>query len=257
VTALARIALAVRGDGPVSFDHAVIAVSDLPAAMTELQETGFEVVYGGRHVEHGTHNAVVLLDGGYLELIALEAPTSTPGSRLAADVAAVADAGGGLLGYAIAIDDGPEAQRLVAAARVDGQFPKPLVMDRLGDGNRLRWELRFAERDGFLGPYPFFIRWTSPSPYERHDRERHRNGVTAVSAIEVVIESGSARAVSWYRDVLGPAMGSFVEMTAAPDQPRPAHGGRLTAITLTGLSHRACELALDPRLFGDTILRLE
>jgi hypothetical protein len=234
----------------------VIAVPDLPAAMAELERTGFAVAFGDRHLAHGTHNAVVLLDGGYLELIALEEPTAAPRSQLAADVGAVAADGGGLVGYALAIDDGPDAERLVATARVNGQFPDPLVMDRLDRGSRLHWELRFAEREGFLGAYPFFIRWTTPAPYERGGRPSHSNGATAVSAIEVLIASESAPAVGWYRDVLGPAMGVAPDVAAAVE-PGPAHGGRLTAITLSGGWGRSAELALNPELFGDTTLRLE
>lgn len=54
----------------VGIDHALIAVDDLEAAMGTYQRLGFQVVRGGQHPRHGTHNALVpLSDGFYLELM--------------------------------------------------------------------------------------------------------------------------------------------------------------------------------------------
>ena len=54
----------------LGLDHALIAVDDLDAAMRAYDALGFQVIRGGTHPDHGTHNALVpLSDGFYLELM--------------------------------------------------------------------------------------------------------------------------------------------------------------------------------------------
>jgi catechol 2,3-dioxygenase-like lactoylglutathione lyase family enzyme len=61
-------------------DHLVIAVTDLPSAMRDYTQLGFQVVVGGRHQHAPTQNALVyFLDGTYLELIEWTAPA--PGEK--------------------------------------------------------------------------------------------------------------------------------------------------------------------------------
>ncbi len=54
----------------IGVDHALIAVDDLETGMRTYRRLGFEVVRGGTHPQHGTHNALVpMADGFYLELM--------------------------------------------------------------------------------------------------------------------------------------------------------------------------------------------
>ena len=69
---------------------------------------------GGRHEGLGTHNRIVPLGGGYLEILAsadaAEAARSPLGRALAAAIARTAE---GLMGWAVAVDDIlPVAERL-------------------------------------------------------------------------------------------------------------------------------------------------
>jgi hypothetical protein len=99
----------------VRIDHVIYATGDLDAAAARIEtELGLASVAGGRHDGLGTHNRIVPLGGGYLELLAVADPeeaASTPfGRRL---LARLAEAGEGLLGWAIAVDDvAPLAARL-------------------------------------------------------------------------------------------------------------------------------------------------
>jgi hypothetical protein len=101
---------------------------------------------GGRHVGMGTHNRIVPLGGGYLELLAVADAEEAAGSPLGAAVMRrIESVGEGLLGYAVSVED------VDAAA------------DRLGAA------VSTIERDGFTGrlaavaeamrePYlPFFL----------------------------------------------------------------------------------------------------
>src|SRR6201999_2293421 len=78
---------------------------DTAAAYIEA-ELGLQVHEGGRHVGQGTHNRIVPLGGGYLELIAVfdreEADSSPVGKALADRIDHV---GEGLMGYAVAVPD--------------------------------------------------------------------------------------------------------------------------------------------------------
>jgi hypothetical protein len=83
----------------------IYATRDLEAAAARIEgELGLASVAGGRHQGLGTHNRIVPLGDGYLELLALvdpdEAATSNVGRALMTRLETV---GEGLLGWAVAV----------------------------------------------------------------------------------------------------------------------------------------------------------
>ena len=77
-------------------DHVIVAASDLDAAAARLEaEHGLRAAGGGRHEGLGTHNRIVPLGGGYLEILAsadaAEAARSPLGRALAAAIARPAE----------------------------------------------------------------------------------------------------------------------------------------------------------------------
>jgi hypothetical protein len=91
----------------VRIDHVIYAAADLDAATATIEdELGLPVLAGGRHAGHGTHNRIVPLGGGYLEVLAVadpqEAATSVFGRGLLAHLAASGD---GLLAWVVAVPD--------------------------------------------------------------------------------------------------------------------------------------------------------
>jgi hypothetical protein len=99
-------------------DHVIYATADLNAAAARVEaELGIAAVAGGRHEGLGTHNRIVPLGGGYLELLAVADPDEAARSDLGAAVQAqIALRGDGLMGWAAAVDDvGPVAARLGTA----------------------------------------------------------------------------------------------------------------------------------------------
>jgi hypothetical protein len=88
-------------------DHVIYATADLDAAAARVEaELGLPVAAGGRHEGMGTHNRIVPLGGGYLELLAVadaaEAERSALGAALLRRIESV---GEGLMAYAVAVED--------------------------------------------------------------------------------------------------------------------------------------------------------
>ena len=88
-------------------DHVIYATADLDVAARRIEEQlGLEAVAGGRHDGIGTHNRIVPLGGGYLELLAVADAREAAGSELgAALLARIEDVGEGLMGWAVFVDD--------------------------------------------------------------------------------------------------------------------------------------------------------
>ena len=88
-------------------DHAIYATRDLEAAAAMVEaDLGLTAVAGGRHEGLGTHNRIVPLGSGYLELQPVcdedEAARSALGSALQARIEHF---GEGLMAWAVAVDD--------------------------------------------------------------------------------------------------------------------------------------------------------
>jgi Glyoxalase-like domain len=101
----------------VRIDHVIYATSDLDAAAARVEAAlGVAAAGGGRHEGIGTHNRIVPLGGGYLELLAIEDPEAAARSDLGRAVSARIARSDGLMGWAVAVDDvAPVAARLGTA----------------------------------------------------------------------------------------------------------------------------------------------
>jgi hypothetical protein len=99
----------------VQIDHVIHACADLDVAAAQVEgKLGVAAGGGGRHERIGTHNRIVPLGGGYLELLAVADPAEAAASDLGRAVQArIGATGDGLMGWAVAVDDvDPVAARL-------------------------------------------------------------------------------------------------------------------------------------------------
>ena len=99
-------------------DHVVYATADLDAAAGRLEaKLGLAAVGGGRHEGLGTHNRIVPLGGGYLELLGVADPQEAAGSDFGrAMLERITQHGDGLAGWAVAVEDvGQVAARLATS----------------------------------------------------------------------------------------------------------------------------------------------
>jgi hypothetical protein len=146
-------------------DHVLVAVADLEAgARRFLHGYGLTALEGGRHPGRGTANRIVPLGGRYIELIAIVDAGEVARSHLGRRVAAAAESGRPLAGWAArtrdsaALDD--LGRRLHEAGWGvgevhDGSRVKP-------DGTVLRWrsmDLYPGPQENDPGVLPFLIAW--------------------------------------------------------------------------------------------------
>jgi Glyoxalase-like domain len=99
----------------MKIDHVIYAAEDLERASARIgDELGLASVQGGRHEGHGTHNRIVPLGGGYLELLAVADSAEASGSVIGQALQArLEDVGEGLFAWAVAVDRiEPVAERL-------------------------------------------------------------------------------------------------------------------------------------------------
>ncbi len=151
----------------MQIDHVIWATADLDAAAERLERGhGLRAGGGGRHDGMGTHNRIVPLGRGYLELLAVADADEAAGSALGRAVTErLAGVGEGLMGWAVSVEDvtavaarlGTElveirrqgfAGRLTGVAEAMAEPCLPFFIERAadvsapgagGDGGGLRW----------------------------------------------------------------------------------------------------------------------
>jgi Glyoxalase-like domain len=170
-------------------DHVSYAAEPdgLRATAARLSESiGVESVDGGVHPRFGTRNVVIPLRGGhYVEVVeVLDHPVADK-VPFGQAVRARSKAGGGWLGWVVAVDD---------MALVESRLQRESVIGsrRLPDGTELHWSQ--VGVTGLLadGQLPFFINWTDGSaPHPS------RSGPTEVSLVGLQIAGDRARVVEW------------------------------------------------------------
>lgn len=173
-------------------DHVIIAVDELDAAVEDYRALGFTVIYGGRHANGATHNALICFqDGTYLELLA---PVT---NSISLDAMALSETtnfsvllqqGEGLAGYALLSHD--------LSADIDQLRALGADVGDISEGRRLRTdgiELIWRTADIGGGKSPFLIKDVTPRNLRVPDdieTTTHGNGVTGIAKVEGADYSG-------------------------------------------------------------------
>lgn len=186
------------------FDHAVIGVPDLAAAMAAYRLLGFDVSQGGRHPSLGTHNAIVRFGLDYLELLSVEDPgKARTRGPFGAELLSFLEKSSGLVGFVLTGSDLGEQADGLRSIGIDAE--EPFEMDRIRpDGRRLRWRLVVPGGSPWRKPWPYLIDWITPEQdlLAWDPPGDHRCGVTGVAGIDLVTgDLGATRAI--YRTALG------------------------------------------------------
>lgn len=186
------------------FDHAVIGVPDLEAAMETFGRLGFEVAEGGRHPSLGTRNAIVRFGLDYLELLTVEHPdTARSRGAFGADLVDFLARDSGPVGYVLA---GARLAEEADGLRALGlEVEGPFEMDRIHTrGGRIEWRLLLPGASPWRKPWPYLIDWVTPAGelLAWDPPGSHECGVTRMVGIDLVVEDVTEAAIL-YEDGLG------------------------------------------------------
>lgn len=146
-------------------DHLILVAPDLESGMDHVEAVlGTRPVFGGRHPDYGTHNALLSLGHGtYLEVIAPDPQGSPPASGLLFGLDEVSEPR--LATWAMRATLTPERATELAGIGVGGLRSG---FRNAADGTRLSWVLTDPFVFALGGAVPFLIDWgETPHPSTR------------------------------------------------------------------------------------------
>ncbi|HEY7342355.1 MAG TPA: VOC family protein [Ktedonobacterales bacterium] len=219
---------------PVRIDHVIVADRDLAQLEAAFTRLGFNVVGGGQHPHLGTRNRIILLDQGYIELLAIaDEQVVLPAVRERIEMAP------GWIGFALqSADIAKEAGEMrMRGADVRGPKPGRLVAP---DGSVRSWQTITVGGDDLFSaaePIPFLIQHDSSGAQHQHELagadpiSPHPNGAQRLQAVIVATASLSATEDVFARDyglrVTRPAITVQVLAALARALPLQAAGERI------------------------------
>lgn len=202
---------------PAGIDHLVYASATLEQGMNEIEALlGVRPVRGGRHLQYGTHNALLSLGPQtYLEVIARDPDVPAPDQGALVDIPADADSG--LVTWVLRAED---IEAVAESGRDAGVPLGPVAsgMREKPDGSTLRWKLTDPYAMPMQGAVPFLISWgktvhpaTVVPPggrlvelrIEHPDAEGLRRALAAVGADVTVVRGDTFHIVATIRTANG------------------------------------------------------
>lgn len=188
---------------PERIDHVIAAAADLDQLEALFTRLGFQVVGGGQHPHLGTRNRIILLDEGYIELLAIadeQAVSPAVRARIASSP--------GWIGFALqSANITAEATEMRArGADIRGPRPGRLVAP---DGSARSWQTVTIGSDDLFGsaePIPFLIQHDSSGTRHHHELAGsdtiapHPNGAQRLHAVILAIADLSVAADAFSRD---------------------------------------------------------
>jgi hypothetical protein len=175
---------------PERIDHVIVAGRDLDQLEAAFTRLGFHVVGGGQHPHLGTHNRIILLGEGYIELLAIaDEHVVSPAVRQRIMTAP------GWIGFALQSADMVTEAAAMRERGADVRGPKPgrLVAP---SGSVRSWQTVTVGGDDLFSvaePIPFLIQHDSGG--EQHQRELagadaiapHPNGAQRLYAVVIAV----------------------------------------------------------------------
>jgi len=171
------------------FDHAVIAVRDIEAAIRSYAALGFGISAGGRHPLIGTRNALVRFGLDYIELLSVEdIDQARLSGSFGSELADFLESSQGLVGFVFSCSTLDSMATGLTEIGQDFQGPFDMSRER-PDGRLLSWRLVIPGMSPWRKTWPFLIEWVTS------DRERlnwdgigsHENRCYGVQGIEHLV----------------------------------------------------------------------
>ncbi|TDE10087.1 VOC family protein [Jiangella asiatica] len=168
-------------------------------------DLGVDLVEGGLHPRFGTRNRVLPLSGGhYLEVVAVLDHPAADNVPFGQAVKARSEAGGGWLGWVVAVDELEPVERRLGRPAVAGNRKRP-------DGFELLWR-----QIGVMGlmndsQLPFFVHWES-DPAEHPSKGGHD-----VELLSIEIAGDPHRVSEWLGEPENHPLDDVDVVWSAPD----------------------------------------
>ena len=223
---------------PTRIDHVIVAGRDLAQLEAVFTRLGFNVVGGGQHPHLGTRNRIILLDQGYIELLAIaDEQVVSPAVRKRIETAP------GWIGFALQSTDIVAEADAMRARGADIRGPKPgrLVAP---DGHVRSWQTVTVGSDDLFSaaePIPFLIQHDSSGA-------QHQLELAGVDAI-APHPNGAQR--------LQAVIVATANLSSTEDAFAHAYGLRATKSALTVPILAANALALPLQAIGEHIVLAE
>jgi hypothetical protein len=160
-------------------DHVSFAAG--PAGLVETSEQlsrqlGEDFVDGGVHPRFGTRNRLLpLTNRQYLEVVEVLDHPASDKAPFGQAVRARSEAGGGWLGWVLAVDDISEIEQRLQRPAMPGNRHRP-------DGVELRWRQIGVKALQAEPQLPFFIQWESSADYHPSG---HATGRLSLQKLEI------------------------------------------------------------------------
>jgi len=141
-------------------DHLVYCVHDLDSTLIRFKEMyGIDLVIGGKHLNHGTQNALVNLgDGCYLEILAVDKNNTVDSSKVWMGLNHLTDEK--MTRWALKSNDIQKEIDFVNAYDTDLGKVQAGKREKT-DGSMLEWKMTVPLSYPEVELYPFFVDWSS------------------------------------------------------------------------------------------------
>jgi glyoxalase-like protein len=168
----------------VQLDHVLIAVADLRAAGSEIEERyGLTSVEGGNHPAWGTANRIVPLGDSYLELIAVVDAGKAAQSSFGRWVTSAASSTLRPLGWAVRTTQLDEVARRLGLQVHAGSRTTP-------GGDDVRWRSAGLDEAATQPSLPFFIEWGPKTRLPGQAEIHHPAGAAKISRLVLTGDAG-------------------------------------------------------------------
>ena len=184
----------------LGLDNVALACTDPDETAAALESRlGLAATGGGLHPDHGTRNRLIWLGDAYLELIGVVDPELASRSWLGRPVLAAlaSDGAGGLVTWAVAVDDLDVALRW---APPDSGLVGPVAGERRRpDGRVVRWRVAHPEAPSTTAPILIehdvaAAEWSPEERAARADEQHPLGGRARLASLEVQTASPAVAA---------------------------------------------------------------
>lgn len=168
---------------PYVWDHTVTFVNDLHSAQKAFADQGITASYGGKHVGHGTENALAYFGTNYVELLSVYSRDEAENERedtglIYRDAARSLPAHEGFYRHGLRVNN---IEARAEELHRQGIETGPIVPGNrtTADGREIRWKLLWLLRDTKAEEnqprYPFILDWLEDEP--THEKTLESSGL--------------------------------------------------------------------------------